>query len=63
MTVIKFQTREERAFSELVEEGKKLERQGFFVVTDVDETVKPSSSANIIVFPLKGSTQDPFESD
>ncbi len=61
MTVIKFQTREERAFAELVEEGKKLEGQGFFIITEDDEKVNPSSSANIIAFPSKGSALDSFE--
>ena len=61
MTIIKFLTREERAFAELVEEGKKLEGQGFFVVIGDDEKVKPSSSANIIAFPSKGSALDSFE--
>tara|TARA_R110001592_G_scaffold243151_2_gene504044 strand:+ start:5666 stop:5947 length:282 start_codon:yes stop_codon:yes gene_type:complete len=61
MTVIKFQTREERAFAKLVEEGKKLEGQGFFVITEDDEKVKPSSSVNIIAFPTKGSALDSFE--
>jgi hypothetical protein len=63
MTVIKFQTREERAFAELVEEGKKLERQGYlFVTTDDDEKTKPSNSANIFAFPVKDRALDTVES-
>jgi hypothetical protein len=61
MTIIKFLTREERAFAELVEEGKKLEEQGFFVITEDNERVKPSSSANIIAFCSKGSPLGSFE--
>jgi hypothetical protein len=62
MTVIKFQTREERAFAELVDEGNKLERQGyFFVTTDDDEKTKPSNSANIFASPEKDSALDSFE--
>ena len=63
VTIIKFQTREERAFAELVEEGKRLERQGyFFIMDDDEEKAKPSNSANIIAFPAKDSALDAFES-
>ncbi|CAH1388309.1 hypothetical protein [Candidatus Nitrotoga sp. M5] len=63
MTIIKFQTREERAFAELVEEGKKLEGQGFFVITEDDEKAKLPDSANIVAFPAKDSVLDIFDSE
>lgn len=58
MTVIRFRSMEQIAFAELVEEGKALERQCNFVVTNEDDDKTPlSSPTNIIVFP----TANPFD--
>ncbi|MBU0537232.1 MAG: hypothetical protein KKF24_03075 [Gammaproteobacteria bacterium] len=64
MTIIKFQTREERAFAELVEEGKQLERQGYFVVNkDDDQMAKQPIPSNVVAFPERDRNLDYLESE
>jgi len=64
MTIIKFTTRKERAFAELVEEASQLERQGYFVViSDDDETAKHSNSLNVADFPVKDHARNYLESE